>query len=110
MAKEPFIRSTGGCAEVFTPVARRIGVDFDVAFEAREMSAVLEMVRAGLGVSIMPSAGLPELPDGVLTRPLVPKTVRRLGIAVSASASAPARAFLDQLQYGDSAFRRENPR
>ena len=97
LAKEPFVRSTGGCAEVFTPVARRVGVDFDVAFEAREMSAVLEIVRAGLGVSIMPSAGLPDLPDGVVVRPLVPKTVRRLGVAVSASASAAARAFLEQI-------------
>jgi DNA-binding transcriptional LysR family regulator len=97
LAKEPFVRSTGGCAEVFTPVARRVGVDFDVAFEAREMSAVLEIVRAGLGVSIMPSAGLPDLLDGVVVRPLVPKTVRRLGVAVSASASAAARAFLEQI-------------
>jgi DNA-binding transcriptional LysR family regulator len=97
LAKEPFIRSTGGCAEVYTPVARRAGVDLDVAFEAREMSAVLEIVRAGLGVSIVPSAGLPDLPDGVVVRALVPKTVRRLGIAVSASASAPARAFLEQI-------------
>ncbi len=97
LAKEPFVRSTGGCAEVFTPVARLVGVDFDVAFEAREMSAVLEIVRAGLGVSIMPSAGLPDLPDGVVVRPLVPKTVRHLGVAVSASASAAARAFLDQI-------------
>ena len=40
LAKEPFIRSTGGCAEVFTPVARRVGVEFDMAFEARKMSAV----------------------------------------------------------------------
>jgi hypothetical protein len=30
-------------------------------------------------------------------RPLVPKTVRRLGVAVSASASAAARAFLEQI-------------
>jgi DNA-binding transcriptional LysR family regulator len=97
LAKEPFIRSTGGCAEVFAPVARRLGVDFDVAFEARDMSAVLEIVRAGLGVSILPSAGLPELPDGVVVRPLVPQTVRKLGVAVSASASAPARAFLEQI-------------
>ena len=97
LAKEPFIRSTGGCAEVFTPVARRLGVDFDVAFEARDMSAVLEIVRAGLGVSILPSAGLPELPDGVVVRPLVPQTVRKLGVAVSASASAPARALLEQI-------------
>jgi DNA-binding transcriptional LysR family regulator len=28
LAKEPFIRSTGGCAEVFMPVARRAGVEF----------------------------------------------------------------------------------
>lgn len=97
LAEEPFVRSTGGCAEVFTPVARRVGVDFDVAFEAREMSAVIEIVRAGLGVSILPSAGLPELPDGVVVRPLVPRTVRKLGVAISPSASAPARAFLDQV-------------
>ncbi|MGY4649011.1 LysR family transcriptional regulator [Mycobacterium sp. URHB0021] len=97
LAKEPFIRSTGGCADVFGPVARRLGVDFDVAFEAREMSAVLEIVRAGLGVSILPVAGLPELPDDVVVRPLTPRTVRHLGVVVSASASAPARAFLDHI-------------
>jgi len=97
LAKEPFIRSTGGCSEVYMPAARRAGVEFDVAYEAREMSAVLGIVRAGLGVSIVPSAGLPELPDGVVVRPLVPKTVRPLGIAISASASAPARAFLEQI-------------
>jgi DNA-binding transcriptional LysR family regulator len=54
-------------------------------------------VRAGLGVSILPSVGLPELPEGVVVRPLVPQTVRRLCVAVSASASAPARAFLEQI-------------
>jgi DNA-binding transcriptional LysR family regulator len=97
LAKEPFIRSTGGCAEVFAPVARQAGVEFDIAFEAREMSAVLQIVRAGLGVSILPSAGLPDLPDGVVVRPLVPTTVRQVGVAVSASASAPARAFLEQI-------------
>jgi DNA-binding transcriptional LysR family regulator len=97
LAHEPFIRSTGGCAHVFTPVARQLGVELDVAFEAREMSAVLEMVRAGLGVSILPTAGLPDLPGGIVTRPLTPKTTRRLAVAVSASASPAARAFLDQI-------------
>lgn len=97
LAKEPFIRSTGGCAEVFMPVARRLGVEFDVAFEARDLAAVLKIAGAGLGVSILPHAGLPDLPDDVVVRPLAPRTVRRLGIAVSASASAPARAFLEQI-------------
>lgn len=96
LAKEPFVRGTGGCAEVFMPIARRAGVEFDLAFEAREIAATLEIVRAGLGVSILPSVGLPDLP-GVAVRPLLPRTVRRLGVAVSPSASAPARAFLDQI-------------
>ncbi|AFC43220.1 LysR family transcriptional regulator [Mycobacterium intracellulare] len=96
LAREPFVRGTGGCADVFMPIARRQGIEFDLAFEAREIGATLEIVRAGLGVSILPSAGLPELP-GVVVRPLLPLTERRLGIAVSASASAPARAFLDQI-------------
>ena len=78
------------------PIARQAGVEFDRAFEAREIAAALEIVRAGLGVSILPRAGLPELP-GVVVRPLVPQTVRRLGIAISASASGAARAFLDQI-------------
>jgi DNA-binding transcriptional LysR family regulator len=96
LAKQPFVRGTGGCAEVFMPIARQAGVEFDLAFEAREIAATLEIVRAGLGVSILPRAGLPELP-GVAVRPLVPRTVRRLGVAVSASASGTARAFLEQI-------------
>jgi DNA-binding transcriptional LysR family regulator len=103
LAKEPFIRSTGGCAEIYTPAARRAGVELDVAFEAREMSSVLEIVRAGLGVSILPHTGLPDVGSGVVVVALVPKTVRRLGIAVSASASAPARAFLEQIAAHDVA-------
>lgn len=102
LATEPFVVGTGGCAEVFTPVARAAGVDFDVAFQAREVSAVLEIVRAGLGVSIVPESAVDQLLDGVDVRQLVPETVRRLGIAVSASASAAARAFLAQIQTLDS--------
>lgn len=96
LAGQPFVRGTGGCADVFMPIARRAGVEFDLAFDAREVAAALEIVRAGLGVSILPRIGLPELP-GVAMRPLIPQTVRRLGIAISASASAPARAFLEQI-------------
>lgn len=35
--------------------------------------------------------------SGVVVRPSVPETVRRLGVAVSASASKAARAFLEQI-------------
>lgn len=103
LATEPFVRGTGGCADVFMPIARQAGVEFDLAYDAREVTAALEIVRAGLGVSILPRPGLPELP-GVAVRPLEPKTVRRLGVAVSASASAPARAFVDQIATLDAAL------
>jgi len=96
LAKEPFVRGTGGLADVFMPIARQSGVEFDLAFDAREIAAALEIGGAGLGVSILPRADLPEVP-GVVVRPLIPRTVRRLGVASSASASAPARAFLDQI-------------
>lgn len=96
LASVPFVRGKGGCADVFMPIARQAGVEFDLAFDAREIPAALEIVRAGLGVSILPVAGLPEV-SGVVVRPLVPETVRRLGVAVSASASRAARAFLDQI-------------
>ncbi len=97
LANEPFVLGTGGCAEVFNPVARQAGVEFDIAFQAREVSAVLEIVRAGLGVSIVPESAVDQSLDGVVIRQLVPETVRHLGVAVSASASAPARAFLAQI-------------
>ncbi|MBN9112405.1 MAG: LysR family transcriptional regulator [Pseudonocardia sp.] len=97
LAAEPFIRSNCGCAQVFESVARQVGVRLDVAFEARELSAVLEMVGAGLGVSIVPAVALRAVPVETIVRPLVPRTVRTLAVAVSASASPAARAFLDEI-------------
>lgn len=99
LAEEPFVRPTGGCAQVFSAAAEKAGVHLKATFEAREMSAVLEMVRARLGVSILPSVGVPRL-DGTVLRPLVPRTPRTVAVAVSASASPAARAFLDQLRGG----------
>jgi DNA-binding transcriptional LysR family regulator len=100
LAAEPFIRSSGGCARVFNEVAHEVGVRLDVAYEAREPSAVVEMVGAGLGVSILPTVGLPSQPCDVVIRPLRPRTVRRLAVAVSASAAPAAKALLEQIAGG----------
>jgi DNA-binding transcriptional LysR family regulator len=98
-ADEPFIRATGGCTQVFMAAAHDAGIHLDVAFEAWEMSAVLEMVRAGLGITTLPTLGLPKDLGSVVTRPLEPRTLRSLAVAVGARASsAPAvRACLDQV-------------
>lgn len=100
LAREPFIQSTGGCARVFNEVADQVGVRLDVAFEAREPAAVVAMVGAGLGISILPTVGLPEDLRDVVIRPLSPPTVRRLAVAVSAGASPAARALLEQIAGG----------
>ncbi|MDV3125690.1 LysR substrate-binding domain-containing protein [Mycobacterium sp. 21AC1] len=96
LAAEPFIRSTGGCAAVFTPVAATAGVELRAAFEAHEMSAVIDLVRAGLGVSILPEARMGTT-AGIVARPLLPRTTRTLALALTAGASPAARAFLHQV-------------
>lgn len=95
LAPEPFIRSTGGCSAVFAPVAAEAGVELGADFEAHEMTAVIDMVRSGLGVSILPEPPGPI--PGIVTRPLIPATTRTLALAAPAAAGPPARAFLQQV-------------
>lgn len=100
LAEYPFVLSTGGCGTVATTAARSEGVRLRTAFEAREMSAVLEMVSSGLGLSVLPAAGLPTGFDGVVTRPLNPPVTRSLAVALGAKAAANpiALAFLAQVE------------
>jgi DNA-binding transcriptional LysR family regulator len=99
LADQPFIMSTGGCAPVILTAARAAGVRLDIAYEARELSAVLEMVGTGFGISVVPTLGLPAEMDTVVTRPLEPRTSRTLAVAlgVNADDTPAARAFVDQV-------------
>ncbi|MGI5291690.1 LysR family transcriptional regulator [Nonomuraea polychroma] len=95
----PFILTTAGCRPLIMAAARESDVRLDIAFEASGPAAILEMVAAGLGVSIIPTLGLPADLGAVVTRPLEPRTTRSLALAVPSLADCPpaARAFLDQL-------------
>ncbi|MGW3342297.1 LysR family transcriptional regulator [Nonomuraea rubra] len=99
LAGRPFILTTAGCRPLITGAALAAGVALDIAFEASGPAAILEMVGAGLGVSIVPALGLPAGLPGVVTRPLEPGMTRTLALAVpSLEDCAPAaRAFLDEL-------------
>jgi DNA-binding transcriptional LysR family regulator len=101
LADQPFILSTGGCAPVILTAARAAGIRLDVAYEAREISAVLEMVATGFGISVVPTLGLPRDVEAVVTRPLEPRTCRTLAVALGAKAddTPAARAFIDQVAY-----------
>jgi DNA-binding transcriptional LysR family regulator len=94
---ERFILPTGGCGPLIITAARRAGVSLDIAFEARDPASIVEMVAAGLGVSIMPTLNLPRHPDGVTTRPLDPSLPRTLALALGSEAGPAAHAFVDEL-------------
>jgi DNA-binding transcriptional LysR family regulator len=111
LSDERFILPTGGCGPLIMAAARKAGARLQVTFEAREPNAILAMVATGLGVSIMPTLGLPPHTRGVVTRPLEPHTPRTLALALPprTSATPAARAFLDQIADSNSRSRRAGP-
>ncbi|NUP83099.1 MAG: LysR family transcriptional regulator [Nonomuraea sp.] len=98
LAGQPFILTTAGCRPLIMGASRECGVKLDVAFEASGPAAILEMVAAGLGVSIVPALGLPADLGPVVTRPLLPRTTRTLALAVASldDCAPAARAFLEE--------------
>jgi DNA-binding transcriptional LysR family regulator len=105
LSTERFILATGGCGPLIMTAARKAGARLQVAFEAREPAAILAMVAEGLGVSVMPTLGLPPDRPGVITRPLQPRTPRTLALARGSrtDTTPAARAFLDQIATSDQA-------
>jgi DNA-binding transcriptional LysR family regulator len=98
LAGQPFILSTGGCGPLIMAAARNAGIRLDVTYEARELSAIMQMIGTGLGVSIVPTLGLPADLDGIVIRPLEQPPSRTLGIALGNTGPTPAaRAFFDQV-------------
>ena len=85
------ILSTGGCGPLIMAAARKAGARLRVAFEAREQAAILAMVAEGLGVSIVPTLGLPSDTGNVVARPLEPRTPRTLALGHLPGVSPAAR-------------------
>lgn len=97
LSDQEFILSTGGCGPLIMAAARKARASLRVAFEAREQAAILAMVAEGLGVSIVPTLGLPSDTGNVVARPLEPRTLRTLALGHLPGVSPAARAFLDQV-------------
>ncbi|MFE3519193.1 LysR family transcriptional regulator [Streptomyces sp. NPDC059166] len=99
LARDPFILTTGGCRPVILEGVRQAGAALDIAYEAGELSAIIAMVEAGLGVSIVPTLGLPADLGEVVTRPLDAAIRRNLALALPSldRCTPAARAFLDHV-------------
>lgn len=76
LADDPFLLSCGGCERHVRQV--HAGLPFDPLHRVRELGTLLAMVRAGVGISIVPGLVASMPAPGLALVPLRPRVVRRL--------------------------------
>lgn len=76
LADDPFLLSCGGCERHVRQV--HSGLPFDPLHRVRELGTLLAMVRAGIGISIVPGLVASMLVPGLALVPLRPRVVRKL--------------------------------
>lgn len=110
LAEEPYIRLESGSLSEMEAVFRRNGVVPAVRFATDNDYAVMSMVSAGLGFSVLSGLLLPKAPFPLAVLPPETETHREIAIAVRSmdAASTAAKAFVRTAQewvarrYGDA--------
>jgi DNA-binding transcriptional LysR family regulator len=100
LASEPFIMSGGGSRQLIEEVFRSAGVRLNVRYRLQQVLSILEIVRRGLGVSVLAELALPEDRNGLSIVPFEPRVIRRIGLAVRDrnNLSPASRAFFEFAQ------------
>jgi DNA-binding transcriptional LysR family regulator len=100
LASEPFILSGGGSRQLIEEVFRSAGVRLNVRYRLQQVLSILEIVRRGLGVSVVAELALPEDCKGLSIVPFEPRVVRRIGLAMRDrnNLSLASRAFFEFAQ------------
>lgn len=80
MTSDPFILTRAGSQMLVTQLFRRNGLKPNIAFELLQILSILEMVEKGKGISILARLALPDRYEGVVFRPIVPASSRRIGL------------------------------
>lgn len=96
----PFIMSAAGCEPAIRALFADAAGEPGVAFKVRDMTALLEMVRQGLGITIVPALSLPRERAGLRVLELKPRQRRKLFLATRRQPHLPpaAQAFADTLR------------
>jgi DNA-binding transcriptional LysR family regulator len=96
----PFIMSASGCEPAIQAMFAESDCSPDIAFRVRDMGTLLEMVRQGLGVSIIPALSAPDKQTGLRFHKLDPARRRALLMATNGrSHLKPAvRAFVELIR------------
>ncbi|MFI5825045.1 LysR family transcriptional regulator [Streptomyces rishiriensis] len=103
---DPLLVSDGGCEPLLDELHAAAGLPLRVAQRVREMATLLAMVRAGLGVTVVPELSLSSR-QGITALPLRPSSRRRVLLDIPAGTPPPAavQAFQEILRRGERAGR-----
>lgn len=82
---DEFLLSGGGCERQIRELYRQAGTRFAPVHRIRGLGTLIGMVRAGVGVSIVPDLARPMLPAGLVLVPVRPAVRRRLVLTGPAS-------------------------
>jgi DNA-binding transcriptional LysR family regulator len=81
LAGYPLVLTQAGSQEMVMRMFERAGVVPKVAHELSQVITILEFVARGNGVSVLAALALPEQQQGLVFRPLTPRTTRRIALA-----------------------------
>lgn len=103
----PFILSQGGCEPLIREIFGRFSPFPAIRFEVKDMGTILNMVKEGLGISIVPELALPDTLKGIEVRDLDPPFWRHLGLRrrLDGEGTPAVRAFIGT---GQSLFKPES--
>lgn len=96
----PFIMSRAGSGEEIESLLGRFNAKPRILYRMPQLISILGLVQRGLAVSIAATLALPENYPGVVYRPLAPRAVRRIALAMRDRTDlAPvASAFVDMAE------------
>ncbi len=97
LADSPFIMSRGGCEPLIREIFHRAGVGPRIRFEVQDMATILNMVKEGVGITVVPELALPDVLTGIEIRDLNPPFWRQVGLRSLFESDMPraVRMFLD---------------
>ena len=100
LVSEPFILCGGRSRPLIEEVFRSAGIRLSVRYYLQQVLSILEIVRRGLGVSVVAELALPEDCEGLSIIPFEPKVARQIGLAVRniSNLSPASRAFFEVAQ------------
>ncbi len=99
LAVEPFIHLKRGSSDEVSEVLQACKSKPEPRFTTWDDYAVMSMVEAGLGVSVLPSLVLRRTPYHIAVRPLSPRFFRTLGFVTRKTTATPlaVKRFMDHL-------------